>query len=235
VNPTITNDNNSHILADSSFDAKIDHQWFDPRWWDEQELITGYAKGRSKTYFLQYKSIELVLRHYTRGGLATKISNDKYIWSGLNRTRPWREWHLNLMLFEKNLPVPRPIAAHVNREGWYYGGNILTQRIYGARTLNDLLTSTITSEIPGSHIGRTIRQFHDQQLYHSDLNINNILISDEGTIYLIDFDKCSIRSGNFWKSDNIERLERSIKKTGINFGLSEHIMKQIRSGYFEKH
>lgn len=231
MSPVITNDNNSHILSDSSFDATIDHSWFDPQWWDKQGRITGHATGRSKTYFLQHGSGELVLRHYTRGGLATKISSDKYIWNGLERTRPWREWHLNQILFEKGLPVPRPIAAHVCRDGWYYKGDILTQRINGVRPLHNLIASNEVSEVAAINTGSTIRQFHDNQLYHSDLNINNILINGEGRVFLIDFDKCSIRSGSHWKSGNMDRLERSIRKTGINMDLVKQLMEQIRSGY----
>ncbi len=235
MNPVVISHNSSYILLDSSFNATIDHQWFDPNWWKKQDLVTGYATGRSKAYFLQHGSAELVLRHYTRGGLVTIVSTDSYIWSGLSRTRPWREWHLNHKLYEKNLPVPRPIAAHVYRNGWHYKGDILTQRINNVRPLQDLIISNEVSEVAAINIGMAIRKFHDNQLYHSDLNINNILINGEGRIFLIDFDKCSTRSGNYWKLGNIDRLERSIRKTDINIDMPKQIMEQIRLGYFGKH
>src|SRR5688500_17177149 len=62
-----------------------------------------------------------VLRHYRRGGLMAKLSQDSYLWTGSNRTRSFAEWRLLAELRRRGLPVPAPIAA-------YYSRGLLTYR-----------------------------------------------------------------------------------------------------------
>ena len=65
-----------------------------------------------------------------------------------------------------------------------------------------------------SNIGATIRRFHNHSVDHVDLNANNILITDTGAVWLVDFDRCTVRSGtgDQWKQDNLNRLRRSLDK-----------------------
>ena len=60
-------------------------------------------------------------------------------------------------------------------------------------------------------MGRTIRLFHDQGVSHNDLNAANILLRDR-EVFLLDFDKGSIRPDGGWKTAQLERLERSLGK-----------------------
>ena len=61
-------------------------------------------------------------------------------------------------------------------------------------------------------LGRAIRQLHDHQVFHSDLNAHNLLIDDQQHAWVIDFDKCGLRCGNEWKAANLQRLLRSLRK-----------------------
>jgi 3-deoxy-D-manno-octulosonic acid kinase len=67
-------------------------------------------------------------------------------------------------------------------------------------------------------IATTIKKFHDAGLFHADLNANNIMISTNNEVYLIDFDKSEFRVGNKnnWKENNIKRLLRSLNKIKNN-------------------
>src|SRR4029453_11025308 len=56
-----------------------------------------------------------VLRHYRRGGLIAKLSQDSYLWTGAARTRSFAEWRLLAELRRRGLRVPAPIAARYVR------------------------------------------------------------------------------------------------------------------------
>jgi 3-deoxy-D-manno-octulosonic-acid transferase len=61
-------------------------------------------------------------------------------------------------------------------------------------------------------LGSAIRQLHDRQVFHSDLNCHNLLLDAQGRAWIVDFDKCGVRPGEAWKQENLERLRRSLRK-----------------------
>ncbi|MDR5898926.1 3-deoxy-D-manno-octulosonic acid kinase [Halomonas vilamensis] len=209
--------------ADSLCDALGSHQiqsaLFTPDYWRERALIKGEAPGRGSSLFLQPipgASTQWVLRPYRRGGLIAKLSESRYIWTGRENTRAFREMRLTAALFAQGLPVPRPTAACVTRHGLTYEAALITQRIPGARALADWLSderiSGKTLNTALENVGRMIRRFHDHGLDHVDLNARNILLEPQGTPWLIDLDRCRLRSPGKWQSMNLKRLERSIHK-----------------------
>ncbi|WP_075880513.1 3-deoxy-D-manno-octulosonic acid kinase [Vreelandella massiliensis] len=209
--------------ADSLCDAPGSHQiqpaHFTPDYWRERALITGEAPGRGSSLFLQPTpgaSTQWVLRPYRRGGLIATLSHSRYLWTGLERTRAFREMRLTASLFSQGLPVPRPIAACVTRHGLTYEAALITQRIPGARALADWLNDASLPDETLNHVlasvGRMIRRFHDHGLDHVDLNARNILIDTPGTPWLIDLDRCRLRRPGKWREANLQRLERSMRK-----------------------
>ena len=159
---------------------------------------------------------EWVLRHYRRGGLPARLIEDTYLWTGLEYTRPWREWRFLAELHALGLPVPRPVAARVTRNGLGYRGDLITRRIPNARSLGELLTLGDAVAIPWSAIGACIRRFHEAGVWHADLNAHNILVDGTGGVWLIDFDRGERRSGDAaWKQENLARLKRSLHKSDL--------------------
>jgi tRNA A-37 threonylcarbamoyl transferase component Bud32 len=70
-------------------------------------------------------------------------------------------------------------------------------------------------------LGGVIARFHQQGVYHSDLNCHNILLDAKGQFWLIDFDKCSLRAPGRWQQANLQRLLRSFnKEAGLTPGFS---------------
>jgi len=55
------------------------------------------------------------------------------------------------------------------------------------RTLHDLLKSNDSSEIKLSELGRLIRRLHEAGISHGDLTTHNVMVTEEGSIHLIDF------------------------------------------------
>lgn len=141
--------NNWHSIAQNGdklwFDNQrlhqVTEQWFDADFWRDKQSIVGQSKGRYITYFVETKDkankpIELVLRHYYRGGLISKLSKRTFIFSGFTKTRAYQELLLLSQMKQRGLPVPTPIAARVTRTlPWLCQGDILIERIDGAQDL----------------------------------------------------------------------------------------------------
>lgn len=186
--------------------------YFDPVFWQQRDSVTGQAMGRGTTWFIDYQNYQLVLRHYRRGGLMGRLVKDSYLYTGIYRTRAWQELDLLSKMRQLGLPCPRPIAAQVVRAGLLYRADIICQKIAHAQdTYNLLLDGPLPQELWVS-IGATIRQFHNAQVYHHDLNIHNIMLDTQQQVWLIDFDKCCFKSGTKWKQGNLNRLLRSLHK-----------------------
>jgi 3-deoxy-D-manno-octulosonic acid kinase len=185
---------------------------FSADYWQSKQAITGQASGRGTSYFFQYNTHEYVLRHYRRGGLIGKILNDSYLFTGVAQSRPWQEFKLLQHMQQLNLPSPEPVAALLRKKGLYYQADLISLKIANAKDLYQILLSQPLDSDSWQKIGNCIAQFHNQQIYHHDLNIHNIMLDNQIQPWLIDFDKCAIKSGSNWKSSNIARLKRSFEK-----------------------
>lgn len=214
------------FLYDSSQITQIEAGYFEPAWWARQEKLLGTAQGRGTTAFVDAGEADWVLRHYRRGGLAARFITDHYLWLGGERSRAFREWRLLVALYQRGLPVPRPIAAHVRRTGLRYQADLITARLVNAETLAQFL---LRQRLPASQwqaLGTLIARFHSEGVCHHDLNAHNIMFDGASNFSLIDFDKSRLRAPGTWKKANCERLLRSLQKldgadTGLYFTQSD--------------
>ena len=111
-------------------------------------------------------------------------------------------------------------AGPYGRLSGVYQASILLQRIPATKTLAACLKHAPVSEETWQSIGQCIRQFHELNVYHADLNANNILINDQAQVYLIDFDRGEIKTPGGWKQANLDRLKRSLLKLQANNDIS---------------
>ncbi|MBF7053699.1 3-deoxy-D-manno-octulosonic acid kinase [Halomonas sp. KAO] len=200
-------------LCDADQAPQIGPSTFEPDWWLAQGRVTGQAPGRGASLFLDAGTgEEWVLRPYRRGGMVARFSDARYLWTGLERTRAFREMRLTADLLARDLPVPRPVAANVTRHGLTYEAALLTVRIPGARALASLLENGEADGELLQRVGATIRRFHDTGLDHVDLNARNLLVDKGGKVWLIDLDRCRLRPDGAWKARNLKRLESSVAK-----------------------
>lgn len=229
---------NEYILYDMDAVPKLDVISFDPRNLAERQALVGEVCGRGPTYFIRIEQQDWVLRHYQRGGVVARFIKDSYLWMGLHRTRPWREWHMLQKLYSWPLPVPRPIAARASRHGLFYKADIITQRLVDARSLTEWIKETQLSRERWRAIGTCIRRFHDADVSHPDITSDNILLEDGDGVYLIDFDKCKLRHrSTSWRAKNLGRLNRSlVKRRWIykSFNFSDADWQALCEGYREK-
>jgi 3-deoxy-D-manno-octulosonic acid kinase len=200
------------MLYDTSRAGNLRAEWFDPGYWRAQDAVVGEARGRGTTWFVKDGDQPYVLRHYRRGGLIAKVSDDRYLWRGETLTRPFAEWHLLYHLARAGLPVAVPIAARYRRSGISYSGDLITARIENTATLAATLELGNVPLVTWVDVGRCIRRFHDAGVCHADLNAHNILVGPGDTVHLIDFDRGTLRARGLWCDANLVRLRRSLDK-----------------------
>jgi 3-deoxy-D-manno-octulosonic acid kinase len=213
------------ILYDASRLSKPDELLFSRSHWASLGALEEIAGGRSSIALLNVAAApdvlvgsssagsRWVLRHYRRGGLIAKLSQDSYLWSGAARTRSFAEWRLLAELRRRGLPVPAPIAAHYVRGLFTYRADLITELLPGTRTLTDSITGHDLSEAAWRAVGKTIGAFHREGVHHADLNANNILLADNGAdVYVLDFDRGRIEARGGWEDAVLARLRRSLDK-----------------------
>ena len=185
---------------------------FEPAYWQAQDAVTGQSRGRGVTWFVRHRGLSLVLRHYWRGGLMGKLNPDRFWFSGVENSRAMAEFRLLDQLRALGLPVPRPVAARLQRTGLCYRADLLIEQIPGARDLVHLLRERPLSEDQWQAVGSLIARLHQAGAYHSDLNAHNLLLDGDDQIWVIDFDKCGLRAHGPWQAEMLARLLRSLRK-----------------------
>jgi 3-deoxy-D-manno-octulosonic acid kinase len=212
INPCKAFAGQKRILFDASLFDEPPIHLFDPRSLEANNLLTGRGNGRGQVHFFRYQGLDLVLRSFRRGGLVQKILSDRYIRRKVENSRSWREWELLARMYNDGLPVPRPVAAHVELGTLFYSADLITKRIPGARSLAEILQQGPLSPETWRNIGATIAWFHNRGIWHSDLNAENILLDESSGIYLLDFDRGKMGATQLRQRRNLARLLRSLRK-----------------------
>ncbi|CAK1949898.1 3-deoxy-D-manno-octulosonic acid kinase [Vibrio crassostreae] len=206
---------NQVIWFESRLIDEASPQLFDPDFWKGQDKVSGSAQGRGTTWFVNLGNIHAALRHYRRGGLFGRLVEDRYRFSNWDKTRCYEEMMILDRLHRANVNVPRPVAASAVKTGWTYQADILVEKIPGAKDLVAILKDKELNKELYQDIGKMIAKMHQEQVNHTDLNIHNILLDQSNSVWIIDFDKCRVESGDKWKNDNLKRLLRSFKKEQV--------------------
>jgi 3-deoxy-D-manno-octulosonic acid kinase len=205
----------ARFVYDAGLLSECRLELFAPAYFRGVSEIQGYALGRGDAQFFHYDGLNLVLRHFRRGGFVRHFNEDRYLGVSKDASRSFREWRLLADLWLRGLPVPRPVAASFSRRSLLYRAALVMVQLENTRPLSRLLRDGDCSHDICSGIGMVLRNFHDAQVYHADLNAHNILIDLQGRPYLIDFDRGGFRRGDHWKQGNLRRLERSLHKVAL--------------------
>ena len=218
----ITRTDNCYLISSASLIQPFERESFDPQHLIKNQDATSLSSGRAPVWVFPIRYSQHtdpnsaksagVLRHYYRGGLIAKLSADRFVWSGINRSRAVLEYRLLEWMHQRDLPVPEPLGARVLKQGSCYTCDIITRYLPDTSTLATVLSQRQLQQHHWLEAGKVIRQLHEHGVWHSDLNANNILLDEKGTISLIDFDRCRRRNGTQWQQSNILRLRRSIEK-----------------------
>lgn len=236
---TVEKTTDGAILYDTAILNQISEAAFSPGAWSTATPVGGALRsgGRGNTLIVSDGENEFVLRHYRRGGLPGKIIRDTYLWTGERETRSFSEWFLLAKLRKLGLPVPQPVAARYQRSLCTYTADLLTLRIPDIRSLADRILERPGSREFWRNVGRGIHRFHDAGVCHADLNAYNVQLDSNDELFLLDFDRGSLRGPGVWRQKNIARLHRSLNKIKtlderVNFGKAE--WQELLEGYFSE-
>jgi len=195
------------------------------------------VQGRGKVAFFSLEGVQLVRKHYRRGGWVARWIEDQYLYTGLQRTRMAREMRLLQSLRQQQLPVPEPVAFRCLRPTpLSYTGDLVTVMVENSKSLGSHLRRHPLPSALWIRIGETVGRFHRASVFHADLNIENILLSDASEITLLDFDKSRFMQ-SFCQSgiqNNLKRLKRSLQKSAArssSFYFSEQEWEHFQSGH----
>lgn len=214
IRPQVMAVKGGHILYDAAQGGQVHEHIFAPAYWRTRDALGEALGGRGSAWRIHVDDVDWVLRYYRRGGLPGKFIHDWYFYTGIESTRAWREWRLLAHMFESGLPVPRPVAARVQRGMLGYRAAIITTTVPGDSFASLIISAQVNDNV-WRGIGRTIRRVHDAGVWHADLNAHNIMVNDAQLpdIYLLDFDRGRLRSQDTaWREANLARLRRSLQK-----------------------
>lgn len=156
----------------------------------------------------------LCMRHYCRGGMIGKFNKDGFLRFGKWACRARLEFELTAKLFALGLPVPRPLIAREQVGDLLVKSDIVVEQIPDTKNVAEILEQGSLSDEQLVSIGSTLKSFFKANVFHSDLNIRNILLNSVNQCFVIDFDKCEQKDPLSDKdiSAMIERLTRSFNK-----------------------
>lgn len=195
--------------------------------------------GRAAVCYFTLNQHALVLKHYFRGGLVASLLKDRYPGLNIENSRAFKECRLLIEMYKLGLPVPQAVAAHVKKGIFFYQADLITRELEQAETLADVLSNVSISNQQWQKIGRCLKLFHHNNVYHADLNARNILLAGSiaatGDIYLIDFDNSGFRADKkSWKMQNMARLKRSLlkfKRIEMEFYFDDENWENLLLGY----
>ena len=170
--------------------------------------------GRGQTLlFTNKESNSLVLRHYFRGGLMGKCFKDYFFIFEKHAHRAFDEYNLLNFMYKNGLNVPKAIIAREISYGFYLRQDIVIEQIEKSNDLANIICERHLTNTELKNIGKCINKMFSLNIDHTDLNLRNILLDNNGKVYLIDFDKCYKSNLSFKRKCAIlERLLRSFKK-----------------------
>ena len=156
------------------------------------------------------------VRDYRHGGLLRAVFDRRFFIPG----RETRELHVLKEARSRDLPVPVPLASARKLLGFGrgYHARIVTAEIPHASSLVPTLWEKADRGLDASPLlfstGKAIRAMHNAGIHHHDLNMHNILVDEEETVFIIDFDRARIRKnlGTRGRIANLRRLLRSGRK-----------------------
>ncbi len=191
-------------------------------------------KGRGRPSLLTLDDgTQAVLRRYLHGGLLGSITGSLF----LRSSRPLKELLATEAARSRGVRVPEILAAlHRPIFPGLHQGYLLTRLIPDSRDLSALLAEGREGDRWLEAAGVETRRMHEAGVWHADLHVKNVLVSD-GEVTLLDFDRARVllRVTDRDRRLNLFRFDRSVVKLSL-LGVVVPRESRLRffSGYLDK-
>lgn len=193
------------------------------------EMRKGYHHSGKLSRFTGRESLRTVslsngenalIRTYHHGGLLRWISGKTFFsWP----PRPFHELAITEEVRRRGVPTVEVYGAAIEGSfGPFYRGWLVTRELKDSydlwTALHNGFVGKWTAEKVLRSVASSLRYLHYQGVYHSDLNLKNILVRAEPAgvkSYIIDFDKAVLFPGELPRrlaEKNLRRLLRSVWK-----------------------
>lgn len=174
------------------------------------------SAGRGNTYRFPLEEHQGIVREYRRGGAMRHILKNGYFLDN----RPLRELKVWCHAHEAGVPVPVPLGVMWYTRGPFYYGAIATQ-YFPSQHLQACLESKPQAEFRKEVLlraGKAIRNMHDANIVHADLQVRNILVESTQVVSIIDFDNAKVVNAisDSARHRNLLRLKRSFEKNNLD-------------------
>ncbi|HTO52087.1 MAG TPA: lipopolysaccharide kinase InaA family protein [Myxococcota bacterium] len=168
------------------------------------------------------RDTHVVLRRYQHGGLLGGITGSLYLGPG----RALEELHVTARAEAQGAPVPHVLCLALwPALGPFWSALIGTREERGARDLLEALLGAPAAGVRQEllrEVGAAVRRLHDAGVDHRDLQLHNILVTEDGgqrRIVVVDLDRAVYhpRGGLSprLRARNLGRLTRSAVKAGL--------------------
>jgi len=172
--------------------------------------------GRGGNHIVETPELGAVfIKHYLRGGWLRHLNERSHLWNPRSRSR--REFENLVRVREVGVSAPVPI-------GWAERGTVmvncwLLMRVLPETTpLSRLLRddSPLVAKALPTVAAQVARLIHSK-LHHVDFHPGNVLVGEDGTVHLIDFDKARLSAAPTQQLTEyyIQRWNRAIVKHGL--------------------
>jgi 3-deoxy-D-manno-octulosonic acid kinase len=169
----------------------------------------------------------VVVKHYIRGGLFGCFVKRRHLKSG--KTRGQAEYEVLQKVRALGINAPEPVAFAF-RGGLVYLAWLITLEIKRAQSLARLsLENEHHARAAMQSASRQIGRLIDSRIWHVDLHPGNVLVDQDNTAYLVDFDKGRDFHGSRKKlqARYLSRWQRAVQKHRLPVMLTEMLQQGL--------
>jgi len=187
-----------------------------------KDRVNSALGGRTSITVTRLQGIgSVVIKYYRRGGAIRYLIKKRYLKCG--KTRCQIEYELLQKLRSLGINAPEPVAF-AYRGRLFYQCWLVTREIQDHQTLAQLSRSNEErARMAMKAVIEQVSMLIKNKILHADLHPGNVIVENQNQVYLLDFDKGGIFSGdkNALRTRYLRRWNRAIQKHGLPEMLSE--------------
>lgn len=169
------------------------------------------------------------IKRYLHGGLLRAVTGGRFL--ALGRCRAQVEFEMLERVRSYGVLAPRPIAI-IKRGALVYNTWLVMEELTGARSLVDIQRDDSEgTQRAMEGLATQLLILIRKGVFHIDLHPGNVLLSPDGSVHIVDFDKAVYFRGSTQALRDLylRRWRRAVIKHGLSPVLSEMMSLTLRS------